>query len=459
MVLLGTTVLAVVYGVVSKRYERALAIGAITPTGAALVAGPQAVPTFYAVALAGVVLLVWQWIASGGVPGAPRLARIPGVPLMIALVVWAAVVVALAPMLFPGLETVTQDGRLLTPGMLDSSNVAQVVYLALSVAVVVILVRSPTTSPAVLAIPLGAGVAIALWRYLSLHAGVPFPEGLFDNSPAFHYNESAPGGVERFRGIHSEPAGLAGTAIVAAAYGLASSARVRGWARAAALAMAVAAVFLGIVSTSTTFVIAGVVLLILAVASIAWRLLTLKLRVSLASVIVAGVVVVSTIVALPVLTAMLRAQVDEKVASSSFTERAGSDSEAFSVFLDTWGFGMGLGAVRASSLAFTVLGAVGTVGALLLVGAIAAIALPAMRLPQYEPVVWALAAALVVKVISSPELADTSGLMWLALGVLAHGVVTPRPTSDDALTRGGKRPHQSLPEADIVALGDEPVHR
>ena len=67
----------------------------------------------------------------------------------------------------------------------------------------------------ILAVPFavfGAFLAVllrGLYNDLYLQIGLPFPEGVFDNSPSFAYIETAPNNVERFRGISSEPAGLA----------------------------------------------------------------------------------------------------------------------------------------------------------------------------------------------------------------------------------------------------------
>ncbi|MFW2513778.1 hypothetical protein ACNI3K_08360 [Demequina sp. SO4-13] len=437
--LMVTTALAVVYGIVSGRYERALAIGAITPAGAAVVAGGEALPTFYAVALGGAALLALQWLARSGAPGAPRLAEIPGVTLLLVLLAWSALVVLLAPLAFAGMETVTEGRWALIPGVVNSSNIAQLLYLGLGIVIIVILARSRTTAPSLLAIPLGVGIALALWRYLAIHAGVPFPEGVFANSPSFLYIEQAPGGVPRFRGIHSEPAGLAGSAIAAAAYGVSLASQTRGARRVAAVALAAAAIFLGLVSTSTTFLVAGAVLVVLAVAVMAWRLVRLDLRVSRANAVGALGVIAGAVLALPVLVGLFTAEVDEKLESTSFDDRSTSDARSFDIFMRTWGLGIGLGSVRASSLVFTLLGAVGVIGMILFVAALLAITLPALRLHSHAPVVWALVAAVIGKVIASPDLSDSSGILWLGLGILAHGVAQSRPRGPASTARRAGR--------------------
>jgi hypothetical protein len=63
----------------------------------------------------------------------------------------------------------------------------------------------------------------------------------------------------------------------------------------------------------------------------------------------------------------------------------------------------------------------------LFVWTVVAIVRPALHAPAVRPVVWALVAVLVSKVISAPDLADPSGILYLCLGVLAwQGVQTRR---------------------------------
>ena len=444
MVLTATTACAILYGLVSRRYERALAIGAITPAGAALVVGGEAIPTFYAIAVGGAAMLVWQWLARRGGPARTPLSRIPGVLLMIAMLSWSAFVVLAAPIVFPGIETVTVTGWRLQPGALTTTNAAQLIYLALGIVVVVIVARSRTTTPMLLSIPLGVGIGLSLWRYLSIAVGVPFPTGTFDNSPSFKYIEQAAGGVSRFRGISSEPAGLAVLTAVAAAYGLSLAAQLRGLARVASLTMAGVAVFLGIASTSTTFVIEIAVLALLSLLAFCWRLLRPRGSIRPTSMLIAlGIVGVATM-AVPKLLSLLLSEVNRKFGSSSFDDRSGSDMAALGVLEHTWGLGIGLGSVRASSLLFTLLGATGLIGTALFLASIASLTIPAMRAGGAGPVLWALAAFLISKAISGPDLADTTGLLWLCLGILAHTAIGPRVADTPSHLGGTERIHRRV---------------
>ena len=63
------TLAVVVYGVLNRHgYGRALALGGVTASGAAVVVGSVAVPTFYAVALGTVVALGLQLLGNGRAP-------------------------------------------------------------------------------------------------------------------------------------------------------------------------------------------------------------------------------------------------------------------------------------------------------------------------------------------------------------------------------------------------------
>ncbi len=250
----------VVYGVVSRGgYGRALALGGATASGSAIVVGTTAVPTFYAVAFGAVVALALSVLDRARRPGRQRVPLPPGALLLVLFFVQSTIVTLIAPLLFDQMPIVTPVATELVAGQLTSSNLAQIVYLFLGVCVVVFLARSPHASPSLIGLTTGLAILLSFWRYLAPLLGLPFPEGLFDNSPSFAYIETAAGGGVRFRGIFSEPAAMAGTAVATMAYMLPRSAQLRGWRRTGALAVAAIALYLGVISTSATFVVAGVI--------------------------------------------------------------------------------------------------------------------------------------------------------------------------------------------------------
>jgi hypothetical protein len=426
-VLTFITAAVVVYGLLGRRgYGRALALGGATVAGSAVVVGGTAIPTFYAVAVGAAAVLAIGLLGSGR--GGPRMpqASPPGMSLLVGFVVWSTFVTLIAPLLFDGLVTVTPAATPLVAGVLTTSNIAQTGYLVLGVCVLLYIARSERSRPELIGLTAGAAIVLSAWRYLSQVAGLPFPEGVLDNSPRFAYIETAAGGAPRFRGIFSEPASLAGACLIAIAYMIPRASLVTGWRRVGTLGVAGIALYLGIVSTSATFVVAGIVTGL--VAAIAGIVGFLSRRTSLSRLLsVAGcVTVVVAIWALPTIFSFVGKTVNDKVRSSSYTERSTANADALNIFVDTFGFGVGLGSARASSFLPTLLCATGAVGAILLTAFLATVLYQASGLKEYRPVLWALIALLVVKVAAGPDLSDSSGIFWISLGLLSRGILEAR---------------------------------
>lgn len=420
------TLAVVVYGVLGRRgYGRALGLGGATVAGAAVVVGSVAVPTFYAVAIGAAVAVALRVLSRG--PRTPASAEHlpPGVPLLLLFLGWSVLVTVLAPQLFDGHPVLlpTGPGSHLTAGVITSSNIAQTVYLVLGVCVVLFLARTSTAGPEIIGLAVGLTVMLSFWRYLNQEVGVPFPEGVFDNSPFFAYIETAPGGIERFRGILSEPSALAASCLIAVAYMLSRARQVAGWRKVGTLTVAVIAGFLGTISTSASFVVAAVVVAI--VAALTFGVSFLLRRVSVSALVSLGtcVLVVVGIWVLPIVAEFVESIVDQKVGSASFSERSGANSGSYDLFLDTFGFGVGLGANRASSWFPGVLSTTGIVGALLLAATIVTLIRRSAALPEYRPAVWALVTTIVLKLVAGPDLSDPSGIFWMALGLLSRAVL------------------------------------
>ena len=419
------TVLIIAYGVLGRNgYGRALAFGGVTASGAAAVVGNIAVPTFYAVALGTVVALGLNLLGNSKTPAPARRTFPPAVSLLLFFLIWSVLVTLVAPVLFDGMTVLLPAGPTrLTSAAFTSSNIAQVVYLSLGVSVVLFLARSARSGPEIVGLLAGLTTVLSLWRYLHQLVGLPFPEGVLDNSPSFAYIETAPNDVERFRGIASEPAGLAGSCLVTIAYMLPRSLQVRGWRQAGALLVAAAAAYLGAISTSATFVVAGVAIALIATLAHALGFLLRRTPVSAIASVVGCTLAVVAIWILPIIADFVETTVNEKVGSSSFTERSASDSASLGVFIDTFGFGVGLGANRASSFMPGLLSGTGIIGTLLFVAAVLTLIRRSAPVREYRPVVWALVGLLVVKVIAGPDLSDTTGVLWISLGLLSHAAL------------------------------------
>ncbi|MPQ97915.1 hypothetical protein GB931_08255 [Modestobacter sp. I12A-02628] len=439
------TLAVVIYGTcATNRYPTALALGGGTPVGAALVAGDTAVPTFYAVALGvpiGLFVRLLRRTRRGERTAGPPT---PGVVALLLFTATSISVTLLAPLLFPGIRVLAPDGSVarLTPGVVSTSNIAQIVYLLLGVAVVLFLARSPGATPQVIGVVTGVVTLLSFGKLLSQLGGLPFPEFFFDNSPAFSFVDAAPGGQVRFRGILSEPAGLAGSSLVTIAYMSSRAVRVHGWHRVGAIAMAVIAAVMAVLSTSTTFIVAGLLLLGLAAGSAAVRIVLRAGRVSALTVTLGCLITMAGAYLLPIVAGFITTAINDKVGSSSYDERSGADARSYEIVRETYGLGVGLGAHRPSSFVAALLSTTGVLGTLLFVLAVGTLIWRASRVDAYRPVIWALVALLLTKVLAGPDLADTSGILWISLGLLARAA---RLRADRPGTAGAPGPRVRQP--------------
>ncbi len=419
------TIAVIAYGVFgSHGYGRALALGGATAAGAAVVVGSIAVPTFYATALGAVVALAFQLLQGARSAVASRPGLPPGASMLLVFLAWSMLVTVTAPELFDGMVVYLPTGKgVLTAGVLTSSNIAQTIYLALGVCVIIFLARSSSAGPELVGLAAGMTTLLSLWRYLHQEVGVPFPDGLFDNSPNLAYIETAPGGVQRYRGILSEPSALAASSLVTLCYLLSRAPQLRGGRRVGAVAVAVAACYLGVISTSATFVVASVVVAAIAATTFLLGFLARRRFVSAAVGVVSCAMIVTSLWLLPIITDFVETTINEKVASSSYVERSGANSASYGIFFDTYGFGTGLGANRASSFFAGLLSTTGLVGTLLLAAAIFGLIYRGGVVRQYRPVLWALIAVIVLKVVAGPDLSDNTGIMWMSLGLLSRAAI------------------------------------
>lgn len=425
-----STLLIMLLGVLTRLgYARALALGGATGAGAAFVVGTTAVPTFYAVAVGAAIGVGLDLLQRGRRGPEPQHRLPPAASLLVAFLLWAVFVTLLAPLLFDGQPVLTPNGvgAELTAGIVTTSNIAQMGYLFLGVCVVIYLGRSERATPQLLGLVAGLTTVLCLWRYLHQTFGLPFPDDVFDNSPAFSYVETAPKGVQRFRGILSEPAGLAVSSLVTMSYMLPRALRVRGVRQVGAVLVAAAACYLGIISTSATFVVGGGLVLAVIGASLGLGFLVRRVSIGAVATVVGCVLVLVALAVLPVVYSFVEQTISAKVTSSSYTERSGANDSSYAIFLDTWGFGVGLGSSRASSFLPGLLSTTGLPGTVLFVAAVVTLLARSARVDAYRPVLWALVSLLLVKVVSGPDLSDSTGILWIALGLLSHAAVRAAP--------------------------------
>ncbi len=417
------TVAVVLYGIINRRgYSRALALGGATGAGAAAVVGSLAVPTFYAVSIGAMVALVLQSVGNGRAGARRRTPLPPGVASLLVFFAWSVLVTVLAPIVFDGLSVLAPDGtpRHLVAGTLISSNFAQIIYLALGIAVVVFVARSSTARSDLIGLAAGLTTLLSLWRYLYLNLGVPFPDGFFDNSPAFNYVETAAGDVQRFRGILSEPAGLAVSSLVSIAYMIPRALQVRGLRRVGCLLVAAVAGYLGAISTSATFVIGGGLIAAIALVTFGLGFLMRRISISAGVSVAVCLLVIAALWLVPTIAAFVETTINEKISSSSYDDRSSSNSQSYALFLDTFGMGVGLGASRSSAFLPGLLSTTGLVGTALFCLSVTSIIYRSAAIRACRPVIWALISLLVVKLVSGPDLSDSTGILYLSLGLLSR---------------------------------------
>lgn len=425
---LGVFVVVATVAVLTRRrgFPQLLAVVAGFPIGVIATVGGQPAPTFFTLGAGVCAWLAFTWIASRRSEQPSENGKRPGAIALVLFVGWSILVTVMAPTIFAGIPVLVARGgideQFLDPGNLTYtvSNIAQVAYLVISIGVVFFLARSPGTSPGLLGITLVVITALSFWRLLSLNTGLPFPEGFFDNSTTSRIIETTPDGEPRFRGIFSEPSGLAAASLTAMVFFALRIPYLSRWQRVGALAVIIMAAINAANSTAGTFVAAGLILVAIVVLVWMGRFLLNKTRVSpllaAAAILVAG----SALFFVPLLIEFVQSVISVKVSSSSFGSRTGVDQFSYLLTLNTWGFGVGLGSNRPSSFFASLLSCTGVLGAALFILGLGKLMIAAAAKPEYHATIWALVSVLVCKVVSSPNISDNSALLWISCGVLAH---------------------------------------
>ncbi|WP_375401447.1 hypothetical protein [uncultured Amnibacterium sp.] len=418
-------VLVVLGGGTRLGWPRALALSGATPAGAALVLGDIAVPTFDFVALFAIVAFALRALRPRD-RLADMLPPVAGLQPLVLFGLWSVMITLIAPVLFEGMAVTGPDigaihflNSAIQPA---TSNIAQLAYLSIAVAAVALVARDRATAIDAVGLVFIASTLLSFWALLGRDFGVPFPVGVFDNSPAFRYIDSAPGGAERFRGIFPEPAALATVSLATIAFLVAYLPRSRGRLRTGAVVVLGCAIWNAAVSTATTLIISGLLLALLALGFFGVRFFLSGLRVGPGLIVVMCVAGSMLVLALPTLANALATTLGEKVDSTSYDQRSFADNFSYGLVLQTFGLGVGLGSNRPSSFLAALLSTTGIVGTALFIVALAVVLVQAAPIRSVSPVMWAFISLLISKIISAPDLGDPTGLTWLCLGVLSHAV-------------------------------------
>ena len=447
LLLLG---LAVVLLVVDRQRWVAYLIGVASgfPVGAAVLAGGEAVAPFYIIALAVLAGQIWRFLTYRRSPlePDPRYDVVsptprPGLGLLVFFTAWSTFVTLVAPTLFRGVPVLSSRGGLDEqvdkPAALDYtiSNFAQLGYTLLATSIVFYLARSRAAGPGFVGIGLAVVTTLSFWRLLAFNFGIPFPENVFDNSPNVRLIESTPEGEARFRGIYSEPSSMGAGALTAMVFFGTYLRQLRGWRLVRSFVLFAMAAVNGVMSASATFLTSGLVQLAIAfvVTSAAFLYRRARLRPAAVSAGLAAIAVLVFFV--PRIIDFVNTVVSDKVASSSYSSRSNADVFSIKLMLHTWGFGVGLGSNRPSSLVASALSRIGIPGTIAFFGLIFTVIKRSWPLPAYRPTAWALASAVIVRVISGPGLLEP--FMAICFGVLLsqlwYGSDETRPTGRTAL--------------------------
>lgn len=357
----------------------------------------------------------------------------------IALVIFAVyslLVTAVGPALFSGLPVLSPEAGLdtqvesgLTPLQYETSNLAQGIYVLLGVLLVVYFLVEKRTTPRILEVAIVLGMALAFGRHLFPET---WPYAFFDNSPSIYY--AWPGEGRRERGSFAEPSILGMFLAMSLAY-LASAIVRAPWMRRVYYAVLIlAGVYLyaisytgtALLSIGATAFVGGVVVVISLISNANRK----QLLYALGIVVVAAIAIV---LAWPVIARYTVDIVLQKLTTSSFENRGGSNEIAFQTFLDTFALGAGLGSSRPSSLFFMLLSCVGLVGVLLFIRLVGGYLWAAWRSPEFRAISWSFFAVLIAQVTAKPDLSAPPFWILLALCAIPYRTVSkqlamaPRP--------------------------------
>jgi hypothetical protein len=397
---------------------------------AALVVAGQSILPYYVVAIAIIV--------SRLVPVRVKdllqidLAARVGLRSLLAFGVWTLIVTIAGPLLFAGVPVLNPregiDQGVAEPALLapQISNFAQSAYLIFGICVVVTLGSTRTFPAWIPAVGFTIGTSLSSLRSL-------LPEGVqrdvFDNSTGVAYTAGVVNGVERMRGIFSEPSSLGAFSVTAAVFYVMTASRTTGWSRYFSLVMSAWALINAALSGSGTALVGGLALLAVITAQAGQRFFSGESKLSASALVVSVLAIPVGIVVGPALYAAATAMVDDKVDSSSYANRSSADLFSLDLSMYTYGFGVGVGSNRPSSFFPMLLSCTGVLGTALFLVALVSLLSGALRNRDFHPTAWALTSLVFSKLVAGPDLSDPT--MWFLLAVCASAAWHGPQTSDE----------------------------
>jgi hypothetical protein len=324
---------------------------------------------------------------------------------------------------------------------LGRENATQVAYLALNMALLYALGHQAARRgilpmlkawDAALVASLLFSIGVCFWQFASLYAGIPFAADFFYSNAGYGRADSqSMVGLFRINGPFEEPATLG---YVFTAYLLFAWLRYRLYPTTLSALLIAGCIFCLLVSTSTTafvglFLFACVVLFDVASSRVSLFTRTFSSgQVTLLVLAFCGLGLFLLAVAAygGEIAYILQNTIFQKAESTSFQQRSFADFMAIQIFVETYGFGIGLGSHKANSLLLTLLSNTGITGVVLFCAFLWSLLAQAPAMPfrdgsdklrrGFLPFQWALAGLVLMHVFSNPNL--SSLVLWLQMGAL-----------------------------------------
>lgn len=395
-----------------RRDSLPLLLSAAVPLSAGAVVAASGIPIFYLVGVAASVAFLLRKQKR-------PMSKAPGMWPLALFVVWALLITAAGPWAFAGTRVLDPrmgiDDAVAHPPPLayNISNLAQAGYLLLAFGVVLYVGNRSRVSPRLLAAGLAVAMVLTALNLVADAIGVPWPTEFFDASPSARYISTTDTGEVRFRGIFTEPSGLALFSAVSVVFFLATATRCTGKQRVIYSLLGALSLVNLLAADSGTATVVGLAIAGITAGIVYGGFLMGIRRVSMPAMAILGAAFFALLWQWQTVYDAVASVIGDKVASSSFTNRTGADAFALDLFLHTWGVGVGLGSNRPSTFLPGLLSTTGLIGVALFVWAVAQLLHAAWKRPEWRPTVLALLTLFLTKAVAGSDL--STPLMWLGL--------------------------------------------
>lgn len=423
---------ASLYVIITRTADMPWVLSAAAPfsaTAGVVIAG-QSILAYPLVAIGLIVITLRSATLRGLL--ASDLSSKKGIRVLLAFGGWATLVTTTAPLIFAGYKVLNPregiDEGVSNPASLtlQISNFAQIGYLIIGIATVATLGTGRRVSPQLPALAFTVGTVLSSGRNL-------LPESmqklLIDNSSNVAYTSGEFDGIERMRGIFSEPSALGAFSVAASVFFLINAARGSARQRIFSVIMGVWSFVNAILSFSGGALLSGVIVITIVLSANLYRYAISKLSLTQGAVVFSLSTLPVIYLAGPPVIDFLQLLFSDKASSSSYANRSAADAFSVALTWQSYGLGVGVGSNRPSAFYASLLSTTGLLGFTLFGAAALILVGGALRSAEYAPAGWALLALIVCKMVSGPDLSEP--VMWLLLGVCASSIWLARSPSSD----------------------------